>query len=704
MGNGMGKLGVFAFCLMFFVLSAGVISARMIISEPEDVYSLGDKLYVSVDGIRGSETGNLNINLECGNNAVNLLKISSRAFSPEGGQSYSLPYKILSKEDLEINSLEDIVGTCRIAVSVGSEQAFTNNFQISKEIIIDSIFDKDGYDPGEAITLTIEATKANKDLVEGFAEASGAINFSRDVEKGVITETFSMPGDSESGDYVLNVYVYDEGENGEVLNEGRKEISFKINQIVSYIETSLSALKITPEEKLTISADVYDQSGKIMPGSVSVLLISPKGNEIQKTVESGEFVLFDFPSNAAAGRWKIFSSFDDVAEESAFEMLEFQKVEFEFQDSILFVRNVGNVRYNKTIDVDIGGTIKKINLNMKVGAEKKFNLKAPDGNYDISVGDGSIVTKTNVALVGSAISIDDLENVGIFRGYSILWVFLIIILLGIGIVLILRYGKKTIRLGSKMKKIKNIPERVRGRIEKKMPRNYASNVSNTLQLTNKSPAAQSLDENEEREHGMIDLTQTKVGKAESSLVLKGERGASAVVSLHVKNYGSLGKDGKQRLAGIVAGVKEKKGLVDWKGEYIFIVFSPLATKTFKNELLASKAGFDIFEKITSQNKKFKDKIDFNIGINSGDLVASKEGGKLKYTSIGNTIALAKRIADSSNNKLLVSDAVHKKLIRILKGEKIGEIAKSSVWEISRIVDTGANADKLKEILKRMEHG
>ena len=698
----MKKIGVLAICLMFFVLSMGFASALLTISEPEEIYNFGDKIYVNVEGIRGSESGNLNIDLECGGNVVNLMKISARRFSPEGGQSDSFD-KILTKEDLEVESLISLIGTCQVSVNIGTEHAVTKDFEITNEIIIDANVDKDGYNPGESITLTVGASKANGDLVEGIVEASGASEFSEDISAGVATESFSMPGDSAAGDYILNIFVHDVTEDMEIFNEGQVEVVFKINQIASDVKTSLSALEITPEEQLTVSADVYDQSGDAMGGEVSVLLISPNGDETIKTVESGEFISFDFRLNASVGKWKIRSSFGDVTKETEFEMLGLQKVEFEFQGSILIVKNIGNTRYNKTIDVDIGDTTESITLNMGVGAKKMFNLNAPEGEYDVGADDGETKEVSTVALTGKAVSIKDLENVGIFKGYSIVWVFLIVIVLGVGVVVFFKRKKKPIKfgVGNKIKKVKEVPNKIRGKIEEKMPKKYASKVANTLQLTNKSPKAQNLD-GEEENHGMIDMTSAKVGKAESSLVLKGDKSPSAVVSLYIKNYDSLGKDGRQRLAKIVAGVKNKKGLVDWKGEHIFIVFSPLATKTFKNDILAARTGFEIFEKITSQNKKFKDKIEFNIGVNSGDLVASKEKGRLKYTSIGNTIALAKRIADSSSGKLLVSDAVHKKLMRVLKGENVGEIAKSKVWEVSRMVDTEANADKLKELLKRME--
>ena len=68
--------------------------ADVSLSEPDDIYNLGDRIYISAYGIVGSEYGNLNIDMNCGNKSINLLRIPSKVFSFEEEQTYSLPYKI----------------------------------------------------------------------------------------------------------------------------------------------------------------------------------------------------------------------------------------------------------------------------------------------------------------------------------------------------------------------------------------------------------------------------------------------------------------------------------------------------------------------------------------------------------------------------------------------------------------------------------
>jgi len=159
----------------------------------------------------------------------------------------------------------------------------------------------------------------------------------------------------------------------------------------------------------------------------------------------------------------------------------------------------------------------------------------------------------------------------------------------------------------------------------------------------------------------------------------------------------------------IVGNYKGKGLVDYRGDYIFVVFSPLVTKTYGNERLAVRCGMKLAENLVGYNKKFKDKVEFGIGVHAGELVASKKGGKLKYTGIGNTISFAKRMSDLSprddsgepdSGQVVVSDVIRKKLLRELKVVKGKEIGEKVTYVVSSVRDTTADQERLKDLLKR----
>jgi len=656
------KKETITFLLCIILLSVSV-SAEISISEPLQVYNLGDKVYITSTIIADSKSGNYNIDLVCGDNTINLQKIPAIRFPI--GEAYidSIPYKELTTQDLEVTNISSILGNCYLLASLGETRVRSNSsFLITDKINLKASLDKSSYNPGERIRLDIEALKENGNLLEGFLEATNASSFSKAVVKGEASEDFAMPETIEAGDYSLEILAYDKGNDGEILNKGTATLFFRINQVAKLIQPSLSTLEVTPGEDLKISVDIYDQSGKKMPGDVSIIIVSPDNKESQSTIKSEEFQSIEFPENATPGTWRFYSFFGELGEERDFTVKEVQKANFEFIDSVLVVRNIGNAVYNKTLTLKIGETEQKININMKVGEERRFNLNAPDGEYSVSVSDNEEEIQQNIMLTGNAISIKDLSKSSFFKNYAFAWIFVLLILALSGTVVFIRFRRKTSKFKDKISFSKEIPS------------------SRTMK----------------------DFTKPALGTAESSLVLSGDKNISSVISLRIKNLSQLSENSRTELSGIIEIAKIKRGLIEWKDDRVLIIFNPSVTRTYKNEILAVKTGSDIAQRLVQHNKKFKDKIQFNIGINSGELISSKQGEKLKYTGIGNTVSLARKLSDLADEKVLVSDSIRQKLLREVKVQKLAEFTQFPVYSVEKVADIEANNDKLKDILKRMK--
>jgi len=690
-------------CLIVLLGMVSFVVGGISVLEPEDVYNLGDRLYVSADGIVGIDSGNLDFGLVCGNKTTILARLPATSFPAEEESSWDF-YKVLRMDDLSIENFSDIIGSCQIVTGIGANVVSSKVFEISDDVSVSVSLNQEMYDPGEAVMVSVEAIKANGDLLNGFVEGGNFSSFSKAIEGGSVSEVFSVPDTIEAGTYYLGVRAWDVGKGG-ILNEGSTGVYFDVNQVVSSLVLSLSGDEIVPGESFSVGVEVYDQSGIEMDGTVSIRIVSPENVELERVIQTGDFSDFEFELNSSVGIWRVIASFGGVVSEREFKMLEIQKVEFDFEESVLSVRNVGNSVYNRTINVGIGDENMVLDLQIEVGEVRKFNLKAPNGEYEVFVDDGEDSVSRQVLLTGNAISVKDLKDVGIFKGYSIVWIFLIVVLSGIGFVLFRRY-RRTKKLGSQIEdrgsRVEGFFGKIRNKIHSGVPKKVKAGMSDSLNFTNKSPKVQGLDHNgcSHEDKSMVDLTKRDVGIAESTLVLKGEKYMSAVVAVSVKNYAELDSVAKEALTKAVVEVRKMKGLVDWRGDYVFIVFSPVVTKTYDNEALAVKAGFAMLNNLNGYNKKFKCKIVFNLGVHLGELVASKEGAKLKYTSIGNTISLAKRIADSESEKLLVSDPIRKKLLRDLKIGESKEISGNKVYEVLGIKDKRKDEARLKELLKR----
>lgn len=715
------------FPVVFLLIFSLALTSAITISEPEDIYNLGDWIYITVDDIAGSDSGNFRIDLECDNETINLLKISARSFSPEGGHTYDLPYKKLTKKDLEIDSFEKVLGTCQITSSVGITQATTKTFTITDELSITSLTDKTSYSPGEEVTLTIATTKSNNASVNGVLKASGAINTETEITAGKAILKIEIPEDAKAGQHNVSLYAYEKSSDGEILNSGNYTSKYNVKQIPTKIQLSLEKTETLPEEDFTIGIDIYDQSDEKMNGAVSALISSEFFEEqITTKISTKEFTTLRFPSNATKGTWTIEASLENLTDERDFEILSYQKTEFDLTSSILTIKNIGNTEYNNTIEVSIGGETKEIDVFLQKGETKKYNLKAPEGEYDVIINDGKQSLQKTSLLTGRAISVDEITNSSIIKDYAVIWIILILILAGLGVVLVLKSrGNKTRSLKptkkedqpNKMKmnfmdKIKSSIKNIntsKTKIENKIPKSYSSEVNDTLHRTNKSPESQSLDENNflRDDNTLMDLTKARLNSAQSALVLKGEKSKAAIIAIKINNISQLTDNTKKELSEIID-VKQEKGLIELKEDEIFIIFSALVTKTFQNEKTASNVAFKIFNKLKEHNKKFANKIKFNIAVHSGDIIASIEKNKqtntnkLKYTGSGNTITLLKRMAESSEDKLIVSEDVRKKLMRDLRVQKTGTIGKTNIYSITDVRTHEQDKEKLQEILRRME--
>jgi len=228
----------FAILFILLMFSSGV-SATMTISKTANVYNLGDKLYISLSGLRGAEHGNFNINLVCSNKTINIVKLPARAFSLTEDQSYSIPYEVLNKEDLGITNMSEILGNCQVVALLGTGIVSTKSFKITNNVDVKLSLNKTRYNPGESVLVKIKAIKANGEMLNGFVEGSNASSFKKSIKNGIAEKIINIPKSAESGIYYLTVRAYG-GKNEGVLNEGTKLISYYVNSVATSLVVGIS--------------------------------------------------------------------------------------------------------------------------------------------------------------------------------------------------------------------------------------------------------------------------------------------------------------------------------------------------------------------------------------------------------------------------------------------------------------------------------
>ena len=663
----MKKSGGIIICLVFILiaLNACLASAQIEITQPLTVYNFGDSIFLTVTTTPTEITGNFEINLVCNNATTNVYKISpaESAFSPNVEQKIN--HKIILTKEF----IGELSGDCYIITSLGQESATTNKFFLTNLIEVNPTISGTYFNPGEEIKIEINAIKANGIPLNGFIETNGLKEI---VKNGKTTIQYRLENNTKAGAYTLELSVYDE-EKGIILNEKKESLNYSVNQIASKIQLNIMNTSVMPGSTLEFSTDLLDQTGDKITRDVTAIYTSPKNKANQLNIQSGETGKIFFEKNSTLGEYSLKLSYGGLSDETTFAVNELAEVLITLIDnsSIIIVKNIGNVPYKDNLSINLNGELISVPVSLKLAEQKKYNLQAPNGAYTLEITSGSSVMNGQALLTGNAISLKEATNFAfIEKNLWMVIIFLAILFLLLAIVLIVK-NRKTYKLQDRIKPDKK-GEEIR--------------VLSAKANMNKQ---------------FVDLAKPLVQEAESSLNIKGNKDYCSIVSVKVKNNDLLGAEAKNQLNLIISNAKEKFGVLDLKGSHILIIFSSLMNKTTKNEIIAAQAAFEIKTKLDDYNKRFKDKIDYNLGVNSGDVISSTVGDKFSYTSLGNTVLLAKRISDLSTGKLLVSATFRQKLIRELKVNPFQHaLGNIQVYEVTRIANVEANQEKLKDLLKR----
>ena len=159
--------------------------------------------------------------------------------------------------------------------------------------------------------------------------------------------------------------------------------------------------------------------------------------------------------------------------------------------------------------------------------------------------------------------------------------------------------------------------------------------------------------------------------AELSLSLQGTKDGSTIVCLGIRNFAEIksGKGGvNETMNRIEIHFRRIQGSGFENGANIFLIFSPMKTKSQNNDLTAIKAAEQIQRVLQDHNKLLKQKIDFGISIHYGMIVAKLGVNSMKFMSLGNVISTAKKLAAISQGQVFLSKEVRDRIATDVKTE------------------------------------
>lgn len=658
--------------LVVFILSVFLISFVsadiLLLQQPSDLYNFGEAISVPVTVKTTIElSGNLQMDLICNGEEINFYK---NGVSLSAGEEQEIDASLVLSKEI-IGNLE---GFCLIKIFIKNNFILTEEFRISKIINIELKTFETDFDPEEVIFIDGEAFKETGDPVDGFVEitalsenATSNKTFQGTVKNGFFTVDFSFPKETKAGKYFLKIKVYEKNELGEITNNGYADHSINIRQIPTSLEIAFENQEVEPGTNLRVQAILHDQTGEKID-SIAILTVKDEDNKIleQTEIATNEFLEFPIKYNDPPNEWSVVGASNQLTAQAPFKIQEKEEATTEIANRTLLITNVGNIPYNKTILIKIGEVSLDVDIFLKVDEVAKFLLSAPEGEYEIEIiDDGESSVSEGVFLTGKAISIKEISKFG-FRNYPLAWVFVVIILAFVTFLLYKKgYKKSFFGYITRKKEGKEIPTR-----------------KNSLLKT--------------------------TSKAVISLSLKGDKQKAAVVCLKIKDLKEIEKEKgniettTQKLIDLA---EESKAAVYENSEYLFFIFSPLLTKTFKNEKTALNLAQKIKEVLTKHNKMFKHKTDFGISLNELEIIAKKDEGELKFMSFGDSMAVSKKIATKAHNDILMSESIKGKLhsVKTEKHNKEG----IDVYEIKEVKDHGNKEEHKKfigDFLKRLEKG
>ncbi len=675
------KKGLFFLVCAVFLISFA--SAEIIINQqPEGIYNLGERI-------------NLPITLTTSEGIYDFLQVSLIC----NGQEQKLPREEISLPSNEVIKIEKSIflikkfinglsGTCKIkAYLEGSIEdfVFSNEFKVSNSINAGLETEQREFNPEENILIEGTATRENGDLVNGFVELNVVTEgnsenkiYKEIVNNGFFSVNFAMPKDAEAKQYLIKLNIYEKDPLEEITNEGFIDFNILINQIPTSLEIVFEEQEVNPGENLRVKAILHDQTGKKI-SSIAIITIKNNDDKVFEQIEKTTDVFFDFPIayNEAPLEWTVVVVSNRMTTESSFKVIEKQDVKTEIINKTVILTNIGNIPYNDTLLIKVGNQTINLEPYLEIDETKKYTLTAPDGDYLVEIlANGENKTAKRVTLTGDAINIKEASSVFVLVRYPLAWIFIIFIL---GFIAYLFFKK-------------GYQKSFFGYITKKKEDKEGENLSEKSKSNIFSF------------HKGKDKIVNSKNKAELSLSLKGEKQKASIICVKIKNLDEIKKEESinEILQKVTDFAEENRVATYENNDYLFFVFAPATTRTFKNEKKTVEVAQEIKKILTEGNKLLKKKVDFGISLNRGDIIAKKEGGILKFMSFGKLITTAKKISSISKGEVYLSERIKEKLMSDVKTEK-HNLEGINVYTVKEIKHKKKEHKKfITEFIKRLD--
>lgn len=687
---------VFLFLIAAIFLSMPV-NAEIFISQPQEVYSLNDLFSVNVSLKESSSiSGLLQVSIVCPAKTVVFYADGSIKLAVNKVQDFFASWKI-----------SGVSGQCHVKAEFESEIKESGEFLVTSRIDASLELNKQYLEPDEILIIKGKATKANSIPVEGFAEItvsdivkSQYVN----VEQGSFNAQIKLPSNIPAKEYMLQAIIFEKNERGDTTNNGAAEIKFNVIPVPSKLDLSISDEKFLPGKTVALKTSLYDQSLQVIKENISVRIKDSEGrNAIDRLVGSGENFEYKLEQNAIPGEWQIESSILDFKAKRTVYVESYEAADISLEGDKIIARNIGNVQYAKPLEVrfvDADGIeqTKIQDIKIDVGKDIALKLSAPDGVYNIEVADRRFTSVPLTGAVAASVRIE--KNPGILAQYPAISIPLFFLFLLLLVLFLHRATRETIRVGS------NIPVQVEKPVIK------TAKPAQKPIISAKPGDIKQVKPGEDIT--IIPQLTRPVKTAETALVLQGQKQNASVLYFKTKNIPELqGKISALALESlknfaertVINSVENHNGAVHRLSDTeILAIFAPMQ-RNFRHEIAAVKAAAKIGAELKEHNRKFKARLDFGIGVNSGELILSFKR-VLQYTSIGKTIVIARKLAERASQEAIISKDIYSRVMSEVKTRGAGSVMVGDegieCYIIEGISGREAYSSYINDVLRRIK--
>lgn len=657
--------------LMIAIFLISLVSAEIIISEqPKDIYNLGDTISIPVKIKSLTNTfGIFQMNLICSGKEINFYK---NGISLTAGEEKSIDSALPLIKEI----IEDSSGICKIKSTLLKDYVLTNEFKISNLIDVKANANKNNFNPGEEISITGNATKESGSEVTGFVEITflkeGSVKITQieSITKSSFSSKIIIPSTMEAGEYTVSFNAYEKDSQEKVTNKGNANYEIEVNQIPTSLEIFFEQKEVNPGENAKVKAILHDQTGGKIDASAIITIKNQKNTILMQTEkQTDSFIEYPIKEQEPPSELKVVALSNQITSEASFKIKEQEKINIEIINRTVTITNTGNVFYNKAVLIEIGDSPFSINTSLEVGEATKYTLTAPNGEYQVKVllPEGGEVVKS-VMLTGDVISVEEFSEgaMNVVR-HPFTWVFVAAILGVIAFFFFKKNHRKKFLGYAPSKEQRIIP-----------PVEKTSSQKGVL-ISSKN-------------------------KAHLSLSINGTQQKASAVCIKIKNYSEVlsnQNNVKETLQKIDDMAENAKAFVYENREFIFFIFAPLMTKTFQSELTAADLAQSAKKILESHNKIFKQKINYGISAEQGEIIIKQVGETISFAGLGSFMINTKKLASISNGEAAIGEKLKEKIQSDAKLEKHAS-ERMHYYTIKEIKDKEKHKSFINSFMKR--HG